>query len=330
VLTDRAALHACYDVADDGTLAYVPGPAFTEDSRLSWLDPGDFEAPPGPLGEERGAFADPRFTADGRRLSLVVKDERYRPYVYDLTRKTLQRIRTAGDCTSAAISPDGLRLAYAASKDGPYAIWLRNLADDSEELLCDTGGDCPGELHWSPDGKWIAYSLAPAGATRRNVWVLDVTSKKAAEFCASPDADERYPRFSPNGNWLAFVSNESGSHEVYIKAFPDGAVRQVSTGSGGGEPEWTADGRKLYYRGKAGLYLAPIAANWADGSRPALVCRKPFGQCDADLSDYAVTPDGRLLVIEPSGRGATVAQATVVLNWHQLLDAAPRGAAAQR
>jgi Tol biopolymer transport system component len=328
VLTDRAALHACYDVADDGTLAYVPGPAFTEDSRLSWLDPADFEAPPEPLGEEHGAFAEPRFTSDGRRLSLVVKDERYRAYVYDLSRKTLQRVRDSGDCTSAAISPDGQHLAYAASKDGPYGIWLRNLADDSEEMLCDTGGACPAELHWSPDGKWLAYSLAPAGSTRRNVWVLEVASKKARAFSASVEADERYPRFSPNGNWLAFVSNESGNREVYIKAFPDGVVRQVSTtGGGGAEPEWTADGRKLYYRGKAGLYLAPIAPNWADGSRPALVCRKPVGQSDADLSTYAVAPDGRVLVIEPSGRGPTVTRATVVLNWHQLLDAAPRGAA---
>jgi dipeptidyl aminopeptidase/acylaminoacyl peptidase len=235
-----------------------------------------------------------------------------------------------GDCPSAAISPDGRRLAYVTNKDGPYAVWLKDLADNSLEMLAGAEGGVPGELHWSADGKYLAYSLAPAGSARRDVWVLDVASKKAEPFSASGDADERFPRFSPNGNWLAYVSNESGSREVYIKAFPGGkVVRQVST-SGGIKPEWTADGRKLYYRGKGGLYLAPIAPNWADGSRPALVCRRTFGQSDSDLSDYAVAPDGRLLVVEPSDRGPTVSQATVVLNWHQLLDPAPRTASTQR
>jgi serine/threonine-protein kinase len=321
VLVDRAALHAYYDVADDGTLAYVPGAAFTEDSHLSWLDPDDLEAPPEPLGEERESFAEPRFTADGKYLSVVLKGDPYRAYVFDLARHTLLRVNTSGDCTSAAISPGGLRLAYAVGKDGRYAVLVKHLSDHSEEVLVDAGGACPGELHWSADGKWLAYSLTQAGSMRRDVWVVDVESKKAEPFCASADADERCPRFSPAGTWIAYASDESGRRDVYIRSFPGGkVVRLVSTGGGGGgEPEWSADGRKLYYRGSAGLYLAPITANWADGSRPALVCRTPFGQADGGLSDYAVAPDGRLLVVEPSQRGPTAPQATLVLNWHQLL-----------
>jgi len=238
---------------------------------------------------------------------------------------------TNGDCTSAAISPDGRRLAYATNKDGPYALWLKDLTDGGEERLTDPEIGCPGDVSWSFDGTAVAFSVTPHGSTRRDIWVADVAAKKAAPFIASAAADEHWPRFSPNGNKIAFVSNESGGSEVYVKSYPEAkAVRQVSIGGGGDRPEWTPDGRKLYYRGKGGIYLAPIAPNWTDGSRPALVCRRPFGQSHANLADYAVAPDGRLLVVEPSDRGPTVSRFTVVLNWHRVFDQAPVVAAAPR
>jgi Tol biopolymer transport system component len=158
--------------------------------------------------------------------------------------------------------------------------------------------------------------------------VYDLAEKKASPLCAAAEADERSPRFSPNGNWVAYSSNESGNREVYIKSFPEAkSVRQVSIGSGGDWPEWTVDGRKLYYRGRAGLYLAPVARNWSDGSRPVLVFRDEFGQSNADLSDYAVAPDGRLLIVEPADDGPTASQVVVVLNWHRLLEPDPGAAA---
>ena len=331
VMTNQAALYACYDVADDGTLAYVPGPVFSEVSRLAWVDTTDLDGPATALGEERMAFAEPHFSADGRRVSVLVKGDRYRPYVYDVARGTLERVIEAGDCTSAAISPDGRRLAYVTNRDGAYAVCVKNLADSTEQSLLNVGIAWAGDLHWSPDGKTLAYSKMADGSTRRDVWVLDLDSKAATPFCEVAEADERSPRFSPNGNWLAYVSNESGSLEVYIKSFPSGkSVRQVSIGGGGTRPEWTSDGRKLYYRGKNALYLAPIATNWADGSRPAIVSHRQFGQSDSDLGDYAVAPDGRLLVVEPSERGPMATQVTVVLNWQQLLTAARPAAVARR
>ena len=335
VMVDRAASLACFDVADDGTLAYVPGPVFMEESRLAWLDPADFEAPPVPLGDERRALADPRLTADGRRLSVVVKGDVHRPYVVDLAQRNIQRVVTEGSCTAAAISPDGGRLAYVADRNGPPTLWVKDLANGTEEQLTGAGTDVgagrPGDVSWSPDGRRIAFSLTPHDSARRDVWWLDLDTKKAKPLSAAADADERSPRFSPDGKWVAYSSTESGAREVYIESFPEGTgLRVVSTGGGGDWPEWTPDSRKLYYRGKGGLYLAPIAPNWADGSRPALVCRLPFGQSDADFSDYTVAPDGRVLIVEPSERAPSVSHVTVVLNWHRLLESVAAPAAAQR
>jgi serine/threonine protein kinase/Tol biopolymer transport system component len=330
VLVNRAAMHACYDVSDDGTLAYVPGPAFAEQSRLAWVDTTDFDGAATPLTDEPMAFTEPHFSADGRRISVLVKGDRYRPYVYDASRRAMDAVTGTGDCTSVAISPDGRKLAYVSNRGGPAKVRLKDLADGGDVELIEIKG-WAGDLHWSPDGRAIAYSYMPAGSTRRDVWTLDLPSNTAKPFGGASETDRHSPRFSPNGNWLAYVSNELGTPEVYIGSFPPSGKppRQVSTGSGT-RPEWTSDGRKLYYRSKGALYLAPIATNWTDGSRPAVVSRRRFGQSDADLSDYAVAPDGRLLVVEPLERATAATHIAVVLNWPKLLDAATPTAAAQR
>jgi Tol biopolymer transport system component len=325
VMVDRATRLACYDVANDGTLAYVPGPSFTEQSRLVWVHPGAYDEPPAPAGEDRMAYAAPRFTADGRRLSVVVTGEDRHAYLFDTARRSAQRVLTSGDCAAAAISPEGSRLAYVTNKGGPYALWVKDLTSGDEVRLTGPDEGYPGDPHWSTDGNFVAFALTRHGSTNADVWVYSLASKSASPFCSAPDADERAPRFSPNGNWVAYSSNESGSREVFIRSFPEGkVVQQVSIGSGDW-PEWTVDGRKLYYRGRSGLYLAPVARNWSDGSRPVLVLRDEFGQPNADLSDYAVSPDGRLLIVQPAEDGPAVSQIVVVLNWPQLLQAGHAG-----
>lgn len=318
VLNDRIAFHACYDVASDGTLTFVPGPAFVEESRLSWINPQDPEPAPDPFSDERMSFVDPHFSTDGKRLSVVVKGEVYRPYLFDAARGTFERVIVEGNCVSAAISPDGERLVYSTNRDGPYALWVRNLTDRTEKKVTERIGDHPSTLQWSSDGKYVTFAMTAPNRSDRDVWVLNVEDRSARPFCSRP-ADERAPRLSPNGNWLAYVADDSGAREVYIKSFPRGdLVRQVSTG-GGDWPEWAPDGRRLYYRGKDGLFAAQVAPNWTGESRPRRIYRPRFGQSDVDLPDYTVAPDGRLLVVEPTERGPRVSHINYVLNWYELL-----------
>jgi serine/threonine protein kinase/dipeptidyl aminopeptidase/acylaminoacyl peptidase len=316
VMTDRNLFHAVYDVADDGTLVYIPGTQYQELSRLVWL--GDNGATT-PFNEDHLSFAEPNFSADGNKLLVTLKDDQYKAYVYDIKRGTFERAITEGDTAASAISPDGSKIVYSTNRDGPYCVWLKDLATNRDELLLKGGTDYQAQPDWSPDGKYIAFSMSPNNESSRDVWTMNLEKREPVALCNSP-AEERSPRFSPSGKWLAYVSDASGVREVYVKSFPDGQQTRQITFGGGDWPEWAPDGKLLYYRHKDTLYSIPLSAN--DGNpagRASVVYTGRFGQSDYEMPDYTVAPDGRVLLIELSERGPSVSSMNVVLNWYEVL-----------
>ena len=326
VLTDQVVFNACYAVADDGTLAYVAGPMFSEESRLSWLEV-EGEARPlatrttTPFNDDHLSFVQPRFTSNGKRLSVIVKGDVYRPYIYDTDKGSFERVVLDKDDASSAISPDGKRLAYSTNKDGPYILYVRDLASGADTQLDEAKAEYHCSITWSPDGKYLTFAMPPDTRSRRDVWIIDLEQPdaKAKAFCEGP-ADQRAPEFSPNMKWLAYVSDESGQREVYVRRFPDGQLSQQVTFGGGDWPQWAPAGDRIYFRNKGKLYAVPFSpTEGASGRRPTLEYDRKFGQSDFDLPDYTVAPDGRLLLVESSERAPTASQITVLLNWPSLL-----------
>jgi Tol biopolymer transport system component len=316
VMTDVVLFVAVYDVADDGTLAYVPGPPFVEQSRLSWLET---DGTTKPFSTDRIGFGDPQFSADGNRVLTIVKGQQYTPYLYDLSRNTFAPIITDTDVESACISPDGQKIAYTSNREGPYKLFVRNLSDGHEEKLYEGPGDYQTSLQWSHDGKYITFSMSPPQGVLHDVWYIDLGDRKLQGFANTP-AEDRAPKISPDSKWLAYSSDVSGVREVYIRSFPDGKVTKQVTYGGGDVPDWSPDGKTLYFRQKGILYSVPISpADGTPGSKPAIVYSKRFGQADYHMTDYAISPGGRILLIEPSEQGPTVRNVNVVLNWHQLV-----------
>jgi Tol biopolymer transport system component len=299
---------------------------FSEESRLGWLEI-EGEAQPlatrttMPFNEDRLSFVQPRFTANGKRLSVIVKADVYRPYVYDTDRGSFERVVLDKDDASSAISPDGKKLAYSTNKDGPYTLFVRDLASGTDKQLHEAPAEYHCGIAWSPDGKYLTFAMPPDTRSRRDVWVLDVTADppQAKPFCDGP-ADQRAPEFSPNMRWLAYVSDESGQREVYVRRFPDGQLSQQVTFGGGDWPQWSPSGDRIYFRNKSKLYAVPFSpTEGASGKRPTLEYDHKFGQSDFDLPDYTVAPDGRLLLVEPSERAPTASEIKVLLNWPTLV-----------
>ena len=122
---------------------------------------------------------------------------------------------------------------------------------------------------------------------------------------------------SPDGRWLAYVSDQSGRFQVYVRAFPDGASAVVST-DGGEEPVWSRDGSELYYRRGAGLYAVTVTGDSeSTASPPRLVLSHPFDRNPyREFAAYDVGPDGRFLVVT----GTRNTELEVVSNWFSELE----------
>ncbi len=165
-----------------------------------------------------------------------------------------------------AVSPvwslDGTRIAFASNRDGQIDLYqkLSSGAGNDEELLKSDRAKFPND--WSPDGRFIAVHLL-SGKTRADIWILPLDGdRQPLPFLETP-AGEREARFSPDGRWVNYKSDENGPREVFVQSFPPGRGKwQISRG-GGGPPKWRRDGKELFYA-NGGKLMA------ADHSRPQL------------------------------------------------------------
>src|SRR5262249_13141857 len=143
-------------------------------------------------------------------------------------------------------TPDSQRIAFTSSKDGVLNLyWQRADGSGGPERLTNRDGfQLPQSF--SPDGQLLAYGDSnPKGSV--DIWVLRMSDRKAQPFLTTPFV-EAAPQFSPDGHWLAYISNESGRYEVYVQAYPGpGGKHQVSA-DGGTEPMWNPKGGELFYR----------------------------------------------------------------------------------
>jgi eukaryotic-like serine/threonine-protein kinase len=318
VMNDGTRFSAYFDVADDGTLAYIPGRSFEEESRLSYINA---DGTTSVFNDDRLSFTEPRFSMDGKKLSVATKGKLYQVRVYDLERQTSQAVLTGGDTVAHVFSPDGNTLACTINRDGGYGIYLVSLIDGTMRRVTPPGADYQSDIDWSHDGKYITFAMSPTEGAPRDVWLVDAaaTDAKPRAVIATAGADVQ-AGISPDGRWVCYASDVSGRQEVYLAAFPAGdRIRQLSANGGGEQPVWAPDGKSLFYIAPQGLVSIGISPDGVVAARPTVVYDKPFGQSDPIARDYTVASDGRPFIVEPSERRPGVNHLCVVTNWYQLL-----------
>jgi hypothetical protein len=214
-------------------------------------------------------------------------------------------------------APDG-RFAFSSERQGNRDIFVRDAIKFGAEapLLATPLDEWPED--WSKDGRYLAYGFnqTQGGASSGEIAVLPLFGEGTPISISSSPFLEDEPRFSFDGRWLAYTSDESGRPEVYLMSFPDtGQKRQVSTG-GGVQPRWRRDGRELYYLALDGTLMA--ADLRVDSGIDSNVPRPLFKtqlNVDSIRDQFAVSPDGqRFLVQLPVIEGAPT-PITVVLDW---------------
>jgi eukaryotic-like serine/threonine-protein kinase len=218
-------------------------------------------------------------------------------------------------------SPDGSRIVWASSREGIYHLYQKaaNLSGQDELLLKSDHYKFPTD--WSRDGRFIIYrELDPK--TKQDVWVLPLgpqTTALASFPFLRTEANEAAAVLSPDGNWIAYNSDESGKYEVYVQSFSGGGgKRQVSTGGGLG-PRWRGDGKELFYHAADGRLMAvpvKIGAGFdADTAAPLFEFRAGGNLI---TPYYDVTRDGQKFLLATIVESVSNAPLTVVVNWAQV------------
>jgi Tol biopolymer transport system component/predicted Ser/Thr protein kinase len=321
VLQSTGIGHAQYSFSATGSLAYVPGTAQAAfQSRLVWVNRNGVEQP---VAAPAHAYRRPQLSPDGRLVAVGIQEQETQVWLYDLARETLTRLTFAGNFNVNPVwTPDEKRIAFTSNKEGAQSIFWQ-LADGSGGLERLTTGEYNNNhvpMSWSPDGQLLAF-IEVNPTTGLDIWVLRMGDRKAQPFLRTP-FNEGAPRFSPDGRWLAYISDESGRFEIYVQPYPGpGGKWQIST-DGGSEPLWNPNGRELFYRSGAKMMAVDIATQPSFAAGKARVLFEgQYQPSPATIPNYDVSPDGqRFLMLKSSEQTqAAPTQINVVLNWFEEL-----------
>jgi serine/threonine protein kinase len=321
---------------DAGALVYLPAEPDLSGRSLLRVD-RDGRALP--LVEDRLAYEQPAVSPDGRRVAVTIASEAGSDvWVFDLARGTRVPFTSGGTSAFPVWAPDGSRLAFQSTVAGPWNLYSKP-ADGSAEgetlfgainarteapVVSDLAGLLPGTLpsltganpqfpaSWRRDRSAFAFHERKADG-ERDIWVVG-TDGTPVPFLLTP-FDERSPRFSPDGRWLAYVSDESGRDEVYVQPYPGPGRRWLISTDGGADPVWSHDGRELFYVQEPQLMAVSIAASDEfSASRPRRLFDARFTVGD-DRPNYDVSPDGKWFILPWSERRAPPVELHLVLNW---------------
>ena len=294
-------------LSESGALAYVAG---SGTSRLVLVGTNGAVRP---LLSEPRDYDSPRFSPDGRRIAVVVNTPGPPDiWVYDIAAGTLARLTSEAANVRPEWTPDGKRIVFVSSRSGEDGIWWRAADGSAPPQKVFESRDPAQEVVVAPDGGVLVYRLNQSGGTY-GVWfrsLADFTTPQP--FASSSSYHELMPSLSPDGRWLAHVSDESGAMEVYVRPFPGPGARYLVSAGGGSEPRWAPDGRRLYYRKGRQMLAARVNTVPAFSVTGRDVLFEGSYSTSASHQNYDVAPGGQgFLMLRPD----TDVEVVVVLNW---------------
>ena len=309
---------AQFAVSDAGTMAYVPSHAHRYERRLAWVDrEGKVE----PLPAAPRPYYDPRISPNGEQVAVSSEESTERVWTYNFARATLTPLTAAGVSSQApAWMPDGARVVYRGTREGSRNLFWRAANGSDQEERLTTSENLQTPVSVSPDGKRVAYAAVDP-VLGYDIWVMPLDGARTPEVFLKTSAIETNPHFSPDGHWLAYVSDESGRNEVYVQPYPGPGGKWTISTNGGNEPVWSRDARELFYRNGDAVMSVPITfqPTFSPGV-PRLLFRSDFEPTGTGTSGYDVSLDGRrFLMITPSEPEPLATQVSVVINWFEEL-----------
>jgi Tol biopolymer transport system component len=250
-----------------------------------------------PIAKEARNYTVPRLSPDGHRIAVVVgEQDKTDIWTYDMQTGTFSRVTSVTAALSPSWSPDGSQIFFLGLGDTQrFAIWSQRADGGSPARKVTDARGLTTQVAIAPDGRSLLYV-----AYNENSWdiyrvQLD-TPRVAVPYLATA-ANETGATFSPDGRWVALASTESGRQEIYLRSYPDPSSKVQISAGGGGEPVWSADGTRVFYKAGGVLHSAQLSMS----PNPRVIARDTVlasisGLVNGGISaGYDVAKDGRFL-----------------------------------
>jgi eukaryotic-like serine/threonine-protein kinase len=294
-----------------GVIAYVNdgGP-----SHLTW-----FDRTGRPLGvvDTPAELSDVNLSPDERQLAATeLSSPTAGVWLFDFRRQVGSRLTTIG--SNPVWSRDGSHITFSSSQDsGVLSLYQRSMVGTEREQLIFKSGRSAWVNDASTDGRYILFAVLDA-TTKLDLWLLPTAgARRPIPFLATP-FNEFQAQISPNGRWVAFTADETGTWEVYVRAFPTAGGKHTISTHRGFQPRWRADGRELFYVAPDRMLMAvPIRENTGALEvgipQPLFRVQTRTGLVTHRRS-YAVAANGQRFLVETENQRANQS-VTVILNW---------------
>jgi Tol biopolymer transport system component len=311
---------ASFSVSQSGLLVYRR--VHLRSTQLAWFDRAGNEL--GTVGEP-SYYAGLYLRADGRALAAVRSDvtgSNADVWILDLQTSQITRatFMSAPNYISAALSPDGSRLAVSASAVGGSAgsiLWVQPTSGGGSRQSLLEKGDFE-VLEWSPDGAYLIGDVQEPGSGFDLAYVALRDPSKIVHVATSR-FEEGQPALAPDGRWIAYQSDETGRSEIFVTDFPGGARRWQVSRSGGQAPTWRGDSREIYFYGPEGATAVPVT--WRNGSpEPGMPERLPLPREAPRLYSRIFSSDGRRFLVERYASEAVPEPIRLVHSWRRLVE----------
>ncbi|MBF8295161.1 MAG: prkC 32 [Bacteroidetes bacterium] len=333
VTYDPSTNRGMFTGSSNGVLVYQTGEAVIG-SRLMFYDRSGKSTG---VASELSEYYYPRLSPDGNRVSSYVWDSQSHNadiWITDFVRRQKTRFTfNAALEINSVWSPDGSRLIFDSNAEGKFNLYQKATSHTGGETLLLRSNRDKNPCDWSKDGKFLLYQENGGLKTQIDLWVLPLNGNHEPVAFLQTEFNEVDARFSPDGRWIVYVSDESGQMEVYIRSFQEpgvqatsksnsssGEQRQVSV-SGGDSPRWRGDGKEIYYFSHDNKMMA-ADISVKNGSIEVSQAHPLFefpSIVQLPNSDFDVTSDGKKFLINVPFERQNQTPLTLVLNWELLV-----------
>jgi serine/threonine-protein kinase len=312
------------DVSRTGALVYQRGGGDAGLFTVTWIEgAGKTE----PLLAKPGLYSRPELSPDGQRLALDVWDGSASDiWVYDFKRDTMTRLSFTGTAYGPIWSPDGRYIIAWGRPSAEGGMFATRSDGAGQPQPLTRSKDQQSPWSFTPDGRQLAFQDLSSKSSY-DLWTVPIESDAAGLRAGKPEvflqtpASERWPALSPDGRWLAYSSDESGTNQIYVRAFPDKGGKWQISNSGGIYPMWSRNGHELFfettdsrimvapYTVKGDSFAADKPLMWSDRKLAGVTARSAAGS-----RNVTIAPDGkRFAALTPAAApGAEQAQNQVV------------------